>query len=355
MQKEPQTQPLRLEMPERITEQVWPDGTVPVVSVFCITYNHAKFIREAIEGFLMQETTFPVEIFVHDDASTDGTADIVKEYADKYPQLFWKVLQLENQWSKGNKKILFDYLAKQRGEFIAMCEGDDYWTNPKKLQKQVDLLNVDPMSSLSYHPIESERQGVRKLSPASTNPTITSVAEVLNIRGLHTSAMVFRRNLVAGSGTWMLGLPVGDIPLQLHLADAGNMLFMPDTSSVYRKHAGGWTAGTRLETPRVVDALREVLLAFNRHSAGRHRPLVYRRLLDLHLGAVSVADQEGDRRAWRRHRRLALATLGMYPEVPGLIKCISGNVFGVFVRNTYFRLCAMKNVLIGNPKATSNG
>ena len=91
-------QPDRLPHPVRITEQVWPEGTVPVVSIFCITYNHEKFIREAIEGFLMQETTFPVEIFIHDDASSDATAQIVKDYAAKFSQLFKMVLQTENQY-----------------------------------------------------------------------------------------------------------------------------------------------------------------------------------------------------------------------------------------------------------------
>ena len=108
----------RLEKPVRISEQVWPDGTVPVVSIFCITYNHVNFIRDAIEGFLIQQTSFPVEIFIHDDASTDGTAEIVKKYAEKYPTLFWTVLQKENQWSKGNKRFLFKYLFNKLFFFL---------------------------------------------------------------------------------------------------------------------------------------------------------------------------------------------------------------------------------------------
>ena len=98
-----------LSAPVRITGQVWPEGMVPVVSICCITYQHVNFIREAVEGFLMQETTFPVEIIIRDDASTDGTAEIVREYQEKYPQLIRTILHTENQSSKG--KIAFpEYL-----------------------------------------------------------------------------------------------------------------------------------------------------------------------------------------------------------------------------------------------------
>ena len=92
-----------LAKPLRITEHNWPEGTVPLVSITCITYNHVNFIRDAIEGFLMQETTFPVEILIHDDASNDGTAEIVREYDARYPQLIKAIYQTENQYSRGKK------------------------------------------------------------------------------------------------------------------------------------------------------------------------------------------------------------------------------------------------------------
>jgi glycosyltransferase involved in cell wall biosynthesis len=143
----------RLEKPVRITEQVWPEGTVPVVSICCITYQHVNFIRDAIEGFLMQETTFPVEILIHDDASTDGTAEIVVEYQEKYPQLFRTVLQKENQWSKRNRQPFVEFKAMARGEFIALCEGDDYWTCKEKLQMQVFYLEINEKYSACFHTV----------------------------------------------------------------------------------------------------------------------------------------------------------------------------------------------------------
>ena len=116
----------------------------PLVSIICLTYNHAEYIRQCLEGFLMQQTDFSFEIIVHDDASTDGTAIIVKEYAEKYPDRFVPVLQTVNQYSQGvsiGKTFLYP-LAK--GKYIAECEGDDYWTDPLKLQRQVDFLENHP-------------------------------------------------------------------------------------------------------------------------------------------------------------------------------------------------------------------
>ena len=116
----------------------------PLVSICCITYNHEKYIADAIESFLMQEVDFPYEIIVHDDASMDNTQKIIKEYESRYPELIKTILQTENQYSKGFQlqRIFAEYAS---GKYLAICEGDDYWTDPHKLQKQIDFLeaNVD--------------------------------------------------------------------------------------------------------------------------------------------------------------------------------------------------------------------
>jgi len=129
-----------LEKSVPITSQQWSEDTVPLVSIDCITYNHENFIRDAIEGFLMQKTTFPVEILIHDDASTDKTASIVREYEEKYPHLIKPIYQTENQYSKRDGSIGRIQRGRARGKYHAICEGDDYWIDPLKLQKQVDFL-----------------------------------------------------------------------------------------------------------------------------------------------------------------------------------------------------------------------
>ena len=126
-----------------IREQCWNDAVKPLVSVLIITYNHEPFIAKAIEGVLDQIVSFRVEILIHDDASTDGTANIVREYQKKYPELIRAVIQTQNQHSQGGKPA--GTLRKMaQAELIAFCEGDDYWINPLKLQKQYDFMVSHP-------------------------------------------------------------------------------------------------------------------------------------------------------------------------------------------------------------------
>ncbi len=134
----------------------------PLVSICCITYNHAPFIRKCLEGFLMQKAPSCVpkdakmsdwcEILIHDDCSIDGTTDIIKEYAAKHPDLIFPLYEVENQYSKGKagKIDLYNY-ERAKGKYIAYCEGDDYWTAPLKLQRQVDFLETHPDYSVTFH------------------------------------------------------------------------------------------------------------------------------------------------------------------------------------------------------------
>ena len=131
-----------------------------IVSICCITYNHAPFIRKALDGFLMQQAPSGIpqgakmsdwcEILIHDDCSADGTTDIVKEYATKYPDLIFPLYEEVNQYSKGVKVDFFNY-NRAKGKYIAYCEGDDYWTDPNKLQKQVDFMESHPDYSICMH------------------------------------------------------------------------------------------------------------------------------------------------------------------------------------------------------------
>jgi len=116
---------------------------VPLVSVCVITYNHEKYIRQCLDGILMQKVNFPYEILIHDDASPDATADIIREYEAKYPDIIKPIYQTENQYSQGKSVSRFNN-DRARGKYIAQCEGDDYWTDPGKLQMQVDFLEAHP-------------------------------------------------------------------------------------------------------------------------------------------------------------------------------------------------------------------
>lgn len=129
------------------------DNDKPLVSISCTTYNHENYIAEALDGFLLQETSFPIEILVHDDASTDRTADIIRNYAARYPKVIKPILQAENQFSKGLRPGPQLNYPRALGRYIAICEGDDYWTDPHKLQKQVDYLESHPKVFFCAHAV----------------------------------------------------------------------------------------------------------------------------------------------------------------------------------------------------------
>ncbi len=111
-----------------------------LVTVRCLAYNHAPYIRQCLEGFVMQKTSFRFQVIIHDDASTDGTDDIIREYAEKYPDIIVPIFETENQYSKRNGAISRQMNRLMKGTYAAYCEGDDYWTDPLKLQKQVSFL-----------------------------------------------------------------------------------------------------------------------------------------------------------------------------------------------------------------------
>lgn len=254
---------------------------MPLVSIFCITYNHANFIRDAIEGFLMQETTFPVEIFIHDDASTDGTVEIVKQYSEKFPGLFRTVFQTENQWSRGNKKILFDYLAKQRGAFIALCEGDDYWTNVHKLQKQVKTLELNKDSALCFHNAVMLQEGAEISNTSVMHQNLgRDVFETKDLLGpwfIPTASILYRRYQHFSMPNWLYGCQSGDIPLLLLLSLEGNLRYLPDVMSVYRLHAGGMHK-THIGHHKVL-SMTYIYQSFNLHTERRFEPFINKAIL----------------------------------------------------------------------------
>ena len=139
------------------------------VSVICFAYNHEPFIRKCLDGFIMQKTNFKFEVLINDDASIDGTAQIIREYAEKYPDIIKPIYQKENQFSKGISIGATFLYPKVAGKYIAFCEGDDYWTDPEKLQIQVDFLESHPDFIGCFH--KSVRRDVKTDKDLSFMPT----------------------------------------------------------------------------------------------------------------------------------------------------------------------------------------
>ena len=211
-----------------------------LVSICCITYNHAPYIRRCLEGFLMQKTTFPFEIIINDDCSTDGTTEIIKEYADKYPDLFVPIFHEENQYQKGVRGIYAKFVyPKVRGKYIALCEGDDYWIDPLKLQKQVDFMESHPECSMCFHKS-------KVLSPDGKGMDLYGHLR----QGYYSAEQILRRWTVPTASVLCLNkflqyIPndkrfmYGDIVLFLTMATHGHIYCLGEEMSVYRRLSSG--------------------------------------------------------------------------------------------------------------------
>lgn len=216
-----------------------------LVSIICNTYNHEKYIRDAIEGFLNQKTNFLYEILIHDDASTDGTTEIIKEYESKKPDLIKPIYQKENQYSKGIKVFT---LNKKRaiGKYHAICEGDDYWTDPNKLQKQVDFLESNSNFSLCVHAatkISIINNKISYIRPSNENKVFSTEEVIFGDGGLFaTNSMVYRSDKTNKMPEFYYMSNVGDYPLTIFLSLIGEVYYIDECMSVYRYGVpGSWS------------------------------------------------------------------------------------------------------------------
>ncbi|WP_086290428.1 glycosyltransferase family 2 protein [Campylobacter devanensis] len=241
----------RLKHPTKRTEIVHDDisdKVNPKLSICCITYNHAKFIRQALDGFMMQKTNFPFEIIIHDDASTDGTADIIREYEKKYPDIIRVTYQTENQWSKGIDVLKAFVYPKIQGQYVALCEGDDYWIDENKLQKQVDFLDTHPEFNVCFHPVKviwEDNRASESIFPKPKfrfNKDILTLQDLLKHNFIQTNSVMYRWRLKDQENLFPNDILPGDWFLHLLHAQTGKIGFLSDVMAVYRRHAGGiWT------------------------------------------------------------------------------------------------------------------
>ena len=220
------------------------DPDEPLVSIICKTYNHEKYIEHALRGFLIQETSFPFEVIVHDDASTDDTANIIEQFQLQYPSIIKPVIQKENLHSRGLRPGLLN-IAK--GEFIARCEGDDYWLSKDKLQQQVYALSKYKDANLCVHPaiLENAKTGIRKEwflhGRVERVIPIEEVIERHNQFAPTASYLLRRETNEEMSKWWNDGTPkppVGDCFTEAFAGRKG-VVYLPNIWSVYRRNVPG--------------------------------------------------------------------------------------------------------------------
>lgn len=217
---------------------------IPLVSICSITYNHEPYIRQCLDGMLSQKTNFPFEIIINDDCSTDGTTEIIKEYVAKYPNIIRPIFHEENQYSKGVRGMFANFcFPKARGKYIALCEGDDYWTDPLKLQKQVDFLEEHPSFVLTTHRFTINKDNkIVKIGPDDFREVILLNHLLKGDWTIGTLTIVFKKSAIDVSKCQKLKICV-DYSLYYFLLSTGNGYSFNDIMAVYRLHEGGvWTS-----------------------------------------------------------------------------------------------------------------
>ena len=262
-----------------------------LVSINCITYNHERYIAEAIEGFLMQKTNFQFEILIHDDASTDRTPDIIREYENRYPDIVKSILQKENQYSKGIKNIDYQYnFLRAKGKYIAICEGDDYWTDSGKLQKQVDYMEHNSKCSMCFHAAEIVKNGkgvISEIRPYNNN-CISPTEDIILGGGefIATNSIIYRKDIMDNAPELYFKSPVGDYPLQILSSIGDYAYYINETMSVYRVGVeGSWTSrmltGENREEKLIKNGneIIDMLNEFNKYVNGKYSNAINKRII----------------------------------------------------------------------------
>ncbi|MCA9397409.1 glycosyltransferase [candidate division WWE3 bacterium] len=218
-----------------------------LVSVFCQTYNHEPYISGALDGIIAQHTDFRYEIIVHDDASTDKTAAIIRDYAARYPSLFRVILQEENQYSKGGFKPIWYATRCAKGAYIALCEGDDQWIDNRKLQTQVDALVRHKNLDICIHPaalFKSDRDTNNLYGYHGNTELVVSPQHMIGGAVVPTASIMASTHVFCSLPDWYFSdAPVGDYYLRVIASAPNGALYIPKTMCIYRAHnPGSWSA-----------------------------------------------------------------------------------------------------------------
>lgn len=250
------------------------------VTVRCITYNHVAYIEQCLTSLVSQKTTFSYEVLVFDDASTDGTSDIVRRFAEEYPNIIVPVIHSSNHYSRG---IDTDegFLDLAKGKYVAFCEGDDYWCSDDKLQEQFDYMESHPDCRLHCHAVaefDDQKQKIACIRKASDTEADVSLERVLfNFTSFGTNSMMYRRvdhELPKAFRGW----GVGDYPRFIYSKLAGNIHYSTDIMSAYRTNVpGSWTSRNRSLSAKKRST---EMIAEGLHRADEYSGLEYHELFD---------------------------------------------------------------------------
>lgn len=213
-----------------------------MVTVRCLVYNHAPYIRQCLDGIVMQKTNFHFEAIVHDDASTDGSALIISQYAERYPNIIKPIYESENQYSKSDGSLSRIMNEHTKGKYIAFCEGDDFWTDPYKLQKQIDLLESNVECGLCYTKASVYNDIAKRDECYTIGVNSCSFEQLLLYNSIPTLTVVMSSalykqyliNIIPSAKNWKMG----DYPAWLYAAVSSKIVFIDETTATYRVRNG---------------------------------------------------------------------------------------------------------------------
>ncbi len=230
------------------------------VSVLVTSYQHERFIAEALDSVVRQRTHFSFEILVGDDASTDGSRALIARCAGEHPDLV-RTYFPEHNLGGGGKVILEELIRRSRGAYIAMLDGDDYWTSPDKLRRQVAFLDEHPDCSMCFHNVLCRYEDGSAPDAPYNDPQQASeldVGALLDNCPVASCSPLLRRETIDPLPAWYFDLPWGDWPLYFLAARHGRIRYLPDVMGVYRIHSGGMFRGlSELEALRVMTEFYE--------------------------------------------------------------------------------------------------
>ena len=221
------------------------------LTIQCLVYNHEPYLRQCLDGFVMQKTNFRFEAVVHDDASTDGSVAIIREYAEQYPDIIKPIYESENQYSKGDGSLHSIMRNAMKGKYVAICEGDDYWTDPNKLQIQFDFMESHPDYSMCFHDVNIKAEKGRTLYDVFGKLENRDYTGIENMEkwSVPTCSIVCRGDIYKT----MPANPkftMGDNVLILHCSQNGKIRCIPEKMGVYRLTSTSWIGGQSSKAQR---------------------------------------------------------------------------------------------------------
>lgn len=286
------------------------------VSIICLAYNHKDYIEDALVGFVSQHTNFTFEVIVHDDASTDGTTEIIARYTQRYPELIKPIYEQENQYSKGMLSSINISMTKARGKYIAICEGDDYWTDAEKLQRQYDILEkYKNLSMCVCAGVELLSNGVKgkEIRPKTEDAILNPEETILNGGAyLPTAALFWRKELFENLMEFETKLNI-DYVWQIKGALNGGIYYIDKPMVVYRKGTeGSWTERIDRNSYRrkkFNKKVNEMLRQLDEDTLGKYHETILKRIMAnepfydqymYHLGEIKkdLADGKSSKFLW---------------------------------------------------------